>query len=235
MAGQLNSFLDRLMQHVPADKRQEAQSTYSQLSDQLRTLEANEAAVRATAQKQNEWWSQHKDTVTENAQLKAELETARKGGGGMDANAIEQAIAASTAQALETGLGIATTLADLATGHLHEFGETLNTRQLAQAAIAAKLPVDQYYQQQVAERRQARQQADLEARLKAARDEGAAAGRQEVLNSLPGKQMPFPGPSQANGPTTLAGLRKPADGQPNPFSLEAAVATATAVAAAENQ
>lgn len=236
--GQLNTFVDRLLAFVPEDKRGEARSIYSQLSDAAGELDLERARLVDVGTKQTDWWNKNQNAVEERDRLRAELAARPAGGGGMDENAIQKsindAVAEASARTLETGLGLITVTSNIATGHLKEFGETIDTVKLAKDAIAAGQPIDQFYHQSVAQRRQERDTAARTAELQKARDEGAAAGRQEVLNQLPGKGLPFPSPN-ASGPTTLAGLKKPEAGAANPYSLDAAVQIANEVMARQNQ
>ena len=57
MAPKLNSLIDNIMQHVPADKRAEVQSAYSQAQDAA-------SRVETVAQQQAAWWETNKDVAT---------------------------------------------------------------------------------------------------------------------------------------------------------------------------
>lgn len=229
------AFLDRLFEHVPEEQRAAARPAYSALQDRLN-------AVDQTYQQQSAWWEANKDAVQERDRLAQEIAQLRgqqqqqpqgsgaAGGQVVDQNAITAAIQEASARTLETGLGLVTTITNLAVGHMKEFGEPIDAQKLAQDAIAARMPIDQFYAQLVAPKRAERQTAELNARIEAAKAEGVQAGRQEVLSRM-GKDMPYPSPSGQPAVTTLTGLRKPVDGAPNQFSLEAAVATANEVMA----
>lgn len=224
-----STFLDRLFQHVPADQQAAARPIYSQLADRVNQVDT-------VAQQQAAWWEKNQHVAADNARLQTELAEARRAAvtnPGMDQNAIQKAIDEATARTLETGLGLITTVSNLSAQHMVEFHESLDTAKLSREALAAGTTIDGYYAQSVAGRRQERSAVDLAAQIKAAREEGTAAGRKEVMDSM-GRQMPFPSPSGANAPTTLAGLRKPADGS-NPYSVDAAVQTAMDVMTKQNQ
>lgn len=233
--GQLNTFLDDLMQYVPADQRAAAQSIYSKAADRAATLEGTAQQVAETAQQQHAWWERNKNVVEERDTLAARLAAnnpnpnpnPNPGGSPVDMNAITQAIKASEAATLETGLGLVTTITTIAAQHQAEFGEPLNATQLTKDAIAAGVPIEQFYANSVAGRRNEKAQATRAAELAAAKAEGIEAGRQEVLARIPNGQLPFPVAGQP-AVTTLAGLKKPGQGEPNPFSLDAAVATLNA-------
>ena len=154
----------------------------------------------------------------------------------MDPNEITAAIQAAQNSTLETGLGLVTVITGIGINHLKEFGEVLDVQKLAEDALAARQPIDQFYNRQVAGRRTERQNAEIEAKIAAARNEGMESGRKEIVDRL-GGSLPFPSVSgQVAAPRTLDGLRKPADAAAaNPFSLEAAVATANAVLAGQNK
>lgn len=231
----LNTFVDRLLQHVPEAQRAAARSVYSQLQDRVTEIQNIETQVREVATRQKAWWEENSSAVEERNRLRQELaDKTRQPQSAVDPEDLDRRIKAAQTETLETGLGLITTLADISTAHLHEFGETLNTRELAQKAIQAGLPVTDYYSQTVAQRRQERADKQLNDRIEAARKEGLESGRKEVLDQLPGKGLPFPSPSGVAPVTTLAGLKKPADGSANPYSLEAAVATAVDVANRHN-
>ena len=225
--GQLNTFLDRLLQYVPEEKKAEARSIYSSAADRASELERSAAVVTETGQKQREWWDRNKDAVADRDRLAAEL--AAKGTSTVDQNTIQKAIDEANARTMETGLGLVVAVSDIVAGHIIEFGERIDTTKLAKEAIAAGTPIDQFYNQQMATRRQERADAALNERLANARKEGEESGRKAILDSM-GQSLPFPSPSGQPAITTLSGLRRPAEGAANPFSLDAAVATAMEVA-----
>lgn len=238
MAGQPNTaeFVTRLWQAIPEAEREQHRSAFSALNDRIR-------AVDETHQRQVSWWETNKNAVAERDQLKEQLAAAGRATSnstpeavGMDQNQIAQAIQAAQASTLETGLGLVTTITQIGMNHFKEFGEVINAQKLAEDAIAARLPIDQFYNQSVAQRRTERQNAEIEAKIAAARNEGMESGRKEIVDRL-GGSLPFPSVSgQVAAPRTLDGLRKPADAAAaNPFSLEAAVATANAVMAGQNK
>lgn len=232
MAEAIKSFVDRLFQHVPAEKQAEARSTYSALSDRVTRLEANEQAVQNTATQQRQWWEANKDAVAERDRLAQQIQQQQATPAGMTTNQIEEAINKVRSETLEMGLGLVTTISTVASAHMAEFGEPLNATELAQKAIAAGKTIDQYYADMVAPRRTERAQQEMQKQIDAARNEGINQGRKEVMDST-GRALPYP---VGQAPiTTLSGLRKPADGSGNQFSVEAAAATAMAEMQKQNQ
>lgn len=233
-AAQLKNFLDELLTHVPEDKRDSVRATYSKAQDTVTTIDTAIQQVNQTAAQQRQWWESNKDAVDERNRLRGEneqLKSTKPNDQQVDVNAIQKAIDASRNEVMDTGLGLATTLTDLGLQHYKEFGEALNTRELAQKAIEARKPLDQFYAESMAPRRQERQTAEQTKAVQDAEERGRQAGMQEGMKAA-GKALPYP---TANAPvTTLAGLRKPADGA-SPYSLEAAVATAMSVANEQNK
>lgn len=231
MAAQQNTsaFVDRLFAAIPEDKKAEVQSAYSALQDRIRVVDD-------THQKQSAWWETNKNAVQERDSLAAkvaELQGAQSKpgeGSGMNQDAITAALRESEARTLETGLGLITAISTISAQHAKEFGEALDARKLAQDAINAGQNIEQYYATLVSPRRTERMNADVQARIDAARLEGQVAGRKEVMDAT-GRSLPFPSANGSPAVTTLSGLKKPADGQAaSPFSLDAAVATAMEVA-----
>ncbi len=220
-------FLDQVLATVPADKKAEVQALYSRAADEIAatqtTLDEQTAQVRATAEKQNQWWGANKDAVTELAELKKR----GGGGGGIDATEIAKQLEDLKGDVMTNGLALITTATTIGASHLHEFGEALDMRKLAQDAIKANQTLDAYYNSTVASRRQERAEAALTAKLAEAEARGKKAGIEETTQTLGGQRMPFPGHSSA--PTTLSGLRKPVEGQAPPNVLNDAVATANEV------
>jgi hypothetical protein len=186
---QLKSFLDELMGYIPADKQEAARATFSKAHDTVGTLDQAIGRVNQTAADQRTWWDRNKDAVVERDQLRVQLgqqqpnpnPNPKPQEAPVDMNVIEKAIIDSRNQVMDAGLGLATTLTDLGLQHYKEFGEALNTRELAQKAIEAKLPLDQFYAQSVSQRRTERQQAEHKAQVDAAREEGRKAGMQDGL------------------------------------------------------
>lgn len=238
MAGKLNSFIDRVLENVPEEKRAAIRSEYSAAQDEVRSLEEANARVQQVATAQTEWWNRNKDTVAERDRLKAELEAARNPNNnnhpaGLSetdvTKRITDAVAAAKDEMLQTGLGLTTVIPTLSVRHYQEFGEVLDSAELAKAAIASGRTIQAEYDHSVAERRQTRANEKLAADLAKAREEGKQEGIREQM-ARAGSNMPYPVGQTA--PTTLSGLKKPAEGA-NPFSLEAAVATANEVAASQ--
>lgn len=228
--GKLNTFVDRLLEHVPEDKKAAVRAEYSAAQDEMTTLEQARTRVEEVAGKQREWWEGNKDAVAERDRLRTEL--AAKGAapvnGAITKEDLDQRDARVRADTLETGLGLVTAMTNIAMGHLHEFNEVLDTHKLTQEAIKANKALDVYYAETVATRRAERNTAQRATEIAAAREEGKKEGVTETL-ARGGRDLPFPVGSTA--PTTLSGLRKPADGQASQYGLEAAVATANAVIA----
>lgn len=224
---QLKTYLDRILEQVPADKRDAVRADYSRAQD-LAT------AVDTTATRQAEWWEGNKDAVAERDRLRAAATTPTSTISGLDATEVDNRIAKASQQNIETGLGLITIATTIAAQHLNEFKEPLDMTKLTQEAIAAKMPLDQYYHGFVAPRRVERQNAQIAADKEVARKEGIEAGRKEVMDSL-GQTMPYPMPNQGiAAPTTLSGLRKPANGEARPDPVDAAVRTAVEVMNRQN-
>lgn len=223
-------FLDRVLATVPEEKKAEVQSLYSRAADEIAasqtTLEEQTAQVRATAEKQNQWWTTHKDDVAELAELK---KRGGGGGSGLTPEEVTKQLGDLKDDVMSNGLALITAATTISAAHYKEFGEALDMRALAQEAIKANKTLDAYYNEKVAPVRQERAAADLTAKLAEAEARGKKAGIEETTQTLGNRQMPFPGHSTA--PTTLSGLRKPAEGTAPPNVLADAVATANEVAA----
>lgn len=229
-AGKLNTFVDEMLKHVPEENKAAVRALYSQASDEVTTIEAAAARVNTTAAEQARWWAANKDAVAERNRLQQEA-TNRPANTGLDEATITQRLQDMRNETLETGLGLVTTLTNIGIRHIHEFGEAIDTADLARKAIEAKQPLDVYYANSVAERRQTRDAAARAKELADATEAGHKAGVAETLARTPGGALPYPVGEGA--PTTLMGLRKQPTGQATPFSLDAAVATANAVIAAQ--
>ena len=186
---ELNTFLDRLLQFVPEDKKAEARSVYSAASDRATVLERGVQTIQDTGRQQADWWNKNKDVVAERDQLSRDLAAAREAQPVVDQNAIERAIAASSAQTLETGLGLVAAATTIGTSHVIEFGEQIDMTKLITDAIAAKVPLDQFYNSTVAQRRTEKSATVTAAREASIRAEGVAAGKQEVMDQV-GKSRP---------------------------------------------
>lgn len=230
------AFLDRVLATVPADKQEEVRSLYSKAHEDLSTestsLEEMTARVKDTARQQTEWWGIQKPKVEEYDRLKLAAvrpEDRPAAAAGLSEEEVQKRVDAVRAETLTTGLGLVNVLNRLSMNHYKEFGsEILDGQKLADEAIKAGLSLEQHYNNTVAERRQKVRDEKYQADMVKAKEEGRLAGVSEVLTRS-GQSMPYPvGPT---APTTLAGLQKRPEGQANPFSLEAAVATAAAVAA----
>ncbi|HET9258278.1 MAG TPA: hypothetical protein VFO16_24195 [Pseudonocardiaceae bacterium] len=235
----LNTDLDAILEMIPEEQRAAARPLYSRLQDQTREVSNLHRQVTTVANEQSSWWQKHQNDVTELHELKQRLaaNANANGNGNGNGNPIQQAVDLETVRRLmqeqraadfESVLGLVTTIPDIPLAHFIEFGEKLNSRELAAGAMKAGKPVEDYYREMVAERRQKKADEVKAAELAKAREEGVAAGRKEILERT-GQGMPYPVGMTA--PTTLAGLKKPGEGQVNPYSLEAAVATANEVMA----
>lgn len=231
MALQLNTFLDRILEHVPEDKKAAVRAEYSRAQDHVSQVETELDAARAkvtqVATEQTAWWEANKDAVRERDQLRQKV-AATPATSGVDQTELDKRLAATRDEVLGTGLGLVTAMTNLGLQHMKEFGEVLDTTKLAKDAIAAGKDLASFYTESVAPRRQEIAAAAREKELADARADERAKTTQELLSKA-GQAIPYPVGNSA--PTTLAGLRKPAEGQANPFGLEAAVATATQVAA----
>lgn len=218
------SFLDRVLEKVPEAEREGLRADYSRAQDEIdgvqSELDTAMGKVRATATAQNQWWEGNKDAVHERDTLKKQLEGAPKGG--MEVGEIEKRLTAQKDEVLSMGLGLITTASTISARHLKEFDEPLDMQKLADEAVKANMTLQGYYDQHVGPRRQERTEAANKLAIANAREEGKREGLSEGIKRA-GDGMPYP---VGAAPTTLAGLKKPAEGAANPFSLEAAVETA---------
>lgn len=227
-------FLDQILAKVPEGERAAVQSLYSKAQDEISAnqtdLDTAKQRVIETAQQQNDWWKANKDVVAELAEIK------KKGGGGggtgLTSEEITKQLEGLEDRVMSNGLALVTTASTIAAAHLHEFAEAIDVRVLATEAIKAGKTLDQYYNEKVAPVRQERAAATLKKSLEEAEARGKKAGIEETTQQYGNRQMPFPGQSAA--PSTLSGLRKPADGAAPPDVLGDAVATANAVTARQN-
>lgn len=219
------SFIDKVLEHVPEDKKESVRAEYSRAQDEATSLEEARANVIRTAEAQTVWWGQHKGTVEELKKLK-------EAGGNQITDAVDKDTLGKGLQGLEdkvmsTGLALMTTMTQLGLDHMSEFpGEKLDVTKLANEAMKAGKPLVEYYNEQVAPKRTARQEAEIAKKVADATEAGRKLGVEETLKKVPGQGMPYP--VGTSSPTTLAGLKKPAEGQSDPYSLDAAVATANA-------
>lgn len=224
----LNSFIDRLLENVPEEKKAAVRAEYSAAQDEARAFETEAARIRGIGTQQLEWWNTHKDAVTERDQLRTQLATrSTEPVSGLNESEIQKRIDAMRDETMGTGLGLLTAGMNIGIGHLKEFGEQIDMGKLTQDAINAGKKLVDHYNELVAPRRQERAATELATKLADAEARGKAAGVQETLNRV-GQGMPFPTGSHPE-PTTLSGLR-PVDQRPA-TSLDAAVATANAVMA----
>lgn len=230
---QLNTakkFLDTILEKLPEGEREAARSLYSQAQDELsgisRELESGIATVNETAAKQDAWYNKHKDVI----------EGRRTDPNPDRPNPITEAAArdalmkdvdtriGDTREALASqGLFLSTVIPTIIAQHGVEFGEVLDGEKLVQDAIAAKQDIKTYYSQSVAERRKLKAETKYKEEIAAAETRGREAGLKEAGRG----NIPYPTSRQTT--TTLSGLRKPAEGQPDTTSLDAAVATAMEV------
>lgn len=208
-------------------------SEASRLADDLN---GRIAGVKKTEADQKSWWDQNKDAVAERDRLKA---AGGGGGGGVDhgdvQSKIDTAVAAAVkgmrddmAQLESVGVGLATISSRISVSHLNEFHEVVDVEKVAQDAIKNKRTLVDEYNAQVSERRATRDKAAREKELADATEAGRKAGMMEALNR---QGAPYP-INDGSGPSTLSGLRKPAEGEKAPdYSLEAAVRVAQEVMA----
>lgn len=237
MAGKLSEFVNRVLETVPEDQREVVRSLYSQAQDEIRASEEFVGRVRATADQQKSWWEQNKPKVDEYDRLKAEgkLGTPQVT---QPTNQITDAVTRDLLtketetlknDILDQGLALATLTSAIVASHVTEFpGERLDMQKLIADAIAAKKPLDVFYNEQVAPKRAERETAARAKEIAEAEARGAQKAKDEFMTR--NAQLPYPvGQTQ---PTTLSGLRKPegdGGGAKNDYSLEAAVATANEV------
>lgn len=220
------SFIDKVLEHVPEDKKESVRAEYSRAQDEATNLETARANVIRTAEAQTGWWDANKGAIEELKKLK-------EGGNpnpitdAVDKNALSTGLQGLEDKVMSTGLALMTTMTQLGLDHMAEFpGEKLDVTRLANEAMKAGKPLVDYYNEQVAPKRTARQEAEIAKKVADATEAGRLAGVAETLKKVPGQGMPYPVGSSA--PTTLAGLTKPAAGTADPYSLDAAVATANA-------
>lgn len=224
----VQSFIDSVLEKVPEGEREALRAQYSQAQDEVatvdRTLAESITQVNATATKQRGWYEQHKDVIE-----------GRAAGG--DGNVITKAVDAAaitkdltgrleqTADALASqGLYLSKAIPTLIAQHQAEFGgEILDVDALIEGATKAGMELKTYYGQSVAERRRTALATKTAAEITAAEERGRLAGLKEAGNG----HVPYPVNGHGRPPTTLDGLRKPAEGVASTVGLDAAVATAT--------
>lgn len=200
-------------------------SEASRIADELRTESERVAGV---ARQQSAWWTTNKPRLDKVEELERRIAEGSGAKPGLDEAAVDERIGRMAAEIENSGLAVTAIASEISVGHLHEFGERLNMRELFNNAVKAKQPLDAFYNAQVADRRQKR--AD-EVRAKELAD-AKEAGRKEGLAAAMNREaQPYP-VSDSSGPSTLSGLRKPTDAKVNDeYSLEAAIKTATEVMA----
>lgn len=221
----IQAFVDDLLKRVPEDQREAVRSMYSQASDEATSLDQEIARVRAVGKEQKEWYDANK-TALEKAK-----EVLAGGGGGshtIDPDAITKQIGAVKDEVLTVGLALMNIQNNIVASHITEFpGERLDMNALTKGAQAAGMSLQDFYDREMAPKRKERADAALKKTIEEAEARGEAKGKADVLAKLPQTAMPYPVVSSA--PTTLTGLRKPADGQAGPDYLKDAVATANEV------
>lgn len=227
------SFLDGVLAALPEDKREEFRTQYSQAQDELsgiaREIETATTRVNAVAEKQGEWYEQHKDVITGKVKAVPVDATGNPIAAAVDRDAVMKDVTKSINDKADElagqGLYLATVLPTLIDGHRAEFGEGLDGRKLAKDAIAAGMDIEAFYNHSVAEKRAARASAKYTEDIAKATETGRLAGLKEAGNG----HMPYPVSAGGRPPTTLDGLRKLPEGQAATNTLEAAVATAVEV------
>lgn len=218
-------FLNAILEKLPEHERAAARTMYSQAQDELSTvargLDTSIQQVNETAGKQAAWYTQHKDVIegrrTDNVITTAvDGEALKKEFG----SALNRAREEAATQILYLGGIMPTLIAQ----HQAEFGgEVLDGAKLLKDAGESGLDLPTYYSQSVAERRRAALATKSAADITAAEERGRLVGLKEAGNG----HVPYPVNGHGRAPTTLDGLRKPAEGQASTGGLDAAIATAT--------
>lgn len=222
---QLNTaqtFLDEVLKRVPEDQREEVRSLYSKASDEVKGIAAQitEAVgvVNQRAEEQEAWWAKNKKPAATPNPIAAAVDkdTLMK--------EVNTSIASTRDQLASDGLFLASVIPTIIAQHGVEFGEVLDGEKLVKDAIAAGTDIKTFYNGSVAEKRKAKADAKYASDIAAATEKGRLDGLKEA-----GTHAGNPYPSSRQVPTTLAGLRKPAEGTASPFTLDAAVVTAVDV------
>lgn len=228
------SFLDTVLEKLPEAERAGVRTLYSQAQDEV---DQHTTALNAKAKELDDWWTKNKDRLGEpNPNQPA-------GGNPNPNNPINMAVErdaifkevdlrlGKVADNLAgQGLALSTMIPTIVAQHGVEFGgEVLDAEKLVNDAIKANMDVKSFYSHSVADRRATASKVKYDAEMKAAEARGHAAGIAEASRG----NIPYP--SARMSPTTLSGLRTPDAGQPNPHSLDAAVATAVEVMNQQNR
>lgn len=117
---------------------------------------------------------------------------------------------------LENGaIALTSDLTRIGLSHFREFNESLDTEDLIAFAQDRRLPLTAAYDAYVGERRASKRDADTEARINAAREEG----RQEALRTA--SPTPYPYPGAANPNPMLAQINQKPSAE---YGVQAAVA-----------
>lgn len=227
------AFLDSVLEKLPESDREAARSAYSAAQDEVsgitRELDGAIEQVNTTAVKQTAWYDKHKDVIEGRAAGGASNPITNA----VDAEKITKdlttQLTATRDELAGQGLYLSSVIPTIIAQHGVEFGEVLDGEKLVKEAIAAGTDIKTFYAGSVATRRTEKATAKAAADIAAAEERGRQAGFKEAGNG----HIPFPVGSRT--PTTLSGLRKPADANAaNPHSLEAAVATASEMIAKAN-
>lgn len=201
-------------------------SEASRLTDDIT---ARVTKIQQVETAQNEWWTTNKERLGRLEALeKNPPVTPAAGTGGIDEKVVDEKLARAMGEIESSGLYVTAVASEISTGHYAEFGERLDMRKLFTDAVKAKKPLDVFYNDTVAERRQTRL---TEARAKELADVRAAGVKEGIAQAMNRDAQPYPvgGPQ---GISTLSGLRKPTDQTAaDEYSLDAAVKTATEVMA----
>lgn len=226
--------------------RSELSRQYDDLRNKTTALADREAEVNDIAEQQRTWWETHKDDATLAEQVRTGQVTPPTGRTPVvPPNMVTREEAAevaktAVAEALKgfgnDVIGFGTQLTTISHKHFQEFGNVLDTAALVKFADERKIPLPLAHDAMVAEARKTKQDADVAARIEAARKEGEQSGRDAVMSTL-GQQTPYPvGPVTPGAvltgleATRTANAGKPADqrvhSSQNPdYGLNAALQT----------
>jgi hypothetical protein len=157
-----------------------ARSDYSRSMDALRTEREALANEVTEARSRIDGWSQWYESATRDyAQMQQRVSELEAGGDPtgpvtLPPNVLtREQVTEELANRDRLAIAFADTLTDLKLDHRERFKEKLNTNELIQFATKRGLPLDAAYREFTADRVKEQQEADMEARLKTAREEGA--------------------------------------------------------------
>lgn len=220
----MKSFIDRVLEHVPEEKKTEVRAAYSSAQDEI---DGAVTRVNTTASQQQDFWEKQgrnadgtpKQAVVENPVVAAVDTVALSRG-------FDEKLSSTRDQLAAQGMYLATVIPTIIGQHNAEFGELIDGEKLVADAIAAGKDLKSYYAELVAPKRAEKASATTAALIAKAREEGRSQGFREAGGSNP---MPYP-TGHSPAPMTLSGLqpRKEGDGRPD-TTLDAAVETAMGV------